>query len=341
MIPEQISSSRLTFGIPTLNRSDFVKKLVERCLSQTESPYEIIVSDDESDDDTVAQLQSIHHPALRILAQIPRLGMIANWNACLAACQSEWFMLLSDDDMVSADFVACFEETLAAAPEADIVLMRGRIINKLTGEVNDNPPPLLRAGYVDFVRDILPAWLTYDFAIPFASMIFRTETLRRFGGFTSAFPYASDVATGFPIAIRGKCAFYPEAKVDCIIHEGMATRTYSAPALVEDVVNLTAFVVDEVRKVHPGEPELTRIIEQASRIYLRKIFGYVMVTSARRGVSKWKLLCAWAAYADKLPRFGLDPLSIGAVLVPQGLIQIVGWPYRKYAAWKRIKNAAR
>lgn len=333
--------STLTIGIPTLNRAPLLTELVKRCLMQTELPFEIIVSDDASDDDTLARLASLDHPRLRVLKQNPRLGMIANWNACLDASRSDWFMLLSDDDMITEDFVECFAKTLTEVPSAEFLLMRGRIVNKLTGEVNDNPPPLLRSGYVDFVREILPAWLAYDFAIPFASMIFRTETLRQFGGFTSTFPYASDVATGFPIAIRGKCAFYPEAKIDCIIHAGMATRTYSPGALVEDVVNLTALIVEEVRNARPGELDLTQKIEQASRIYLRKIFGYVMMTSARRGVSKWKLLRAWADYVNKLPCLGLDPLSIGAVLVPQGLIQSVGWPYRKFVARKRMKSAAR
>ena len=332
---------QLTIGIPTLNRALMVSKLVEKCLSQTVLPFEVIVSDDASDDDTLLRLRDIRHSRLRIIEQNPRLGMISNWNACLDACRSDWFMILSDDDIITADFVSCFSETLTIAPEAEFLLMRGRIVDRLTGETNKNYPPLKKIGYVDFTRNILPSWLNYQFAIPFASMIFKTETLRAFGGFTTAFPYAADVATGFPIAIRRKCAFYPEEKVDCTVHEGMATLSYSAQALIDDVINLTEFVVAQVSDVHADEPQLIDDIAKSSRVYLRKMFGHVMITSARRGVTKWQLIKAWAIYSSRLPGLGLGPMSIGAVLVPQRLIQTVGWPYRKYVAWKLSRLAAR
>ncbi len=261
--------------------------------------------------------------------------MIANWNACLDACVSEYFVLVSDDDMISQDFTAHVEATLAAAPDTDLLIVRGRIVDRLTGETNENRPPIRTSGSVDFVLDILPAWLDCSFVLPFASMVFKTTTLRNVGGFTKNFPYASDAATWLPIAVRGHCAFYPEAKVDCIVHEGMATRTFRVESLIDDIVKLTALVNTEVAARNTLPLELTQKIRRLSKTYMRRTFGHVMITSARRGVGKARLLWAWISYAPQIPFYGLGALSLGAVLVPRGLIQVVGWPYRKWVNLRR------
>ena len=266
--------------------------------------------------------------------------MIANWNACLNACASEYFVLISDDDMISLDFAEHVEATLAVSENADLLIVRGRVVDRLTGETNENRPPIEASGNIDFVRDILPSWLDCSFVLPFASMVFKTATLRNVGGFTSKFPYASDAATWLPIAVRGHCAFYPEAKVDCIVHEGMATRTFRVESLIDDIVKLTALVNTEVKAQATIAPELKQKIERLSKIYMRRTFGHVMITSARRCAGKAQLLWAWISYASKIPFYGLGALSVGAVLVPRGLIQAIGWPYRRWVNFRRHLNRA-
>jgi glycosyltransferase involved in cell wall biosynthesis len=330
--------SNLTIGIPTLNRADLIAKLVQVCLSQTLPPYEIIVSDDASNDTTLEQLEALANPRLKVLRQRARLGMIANWNACLAACVSDYFVLVSDDDMISSDFTTHVEATLATAPDTDLLIIRGRIVDRLTDETNANHPPIKTSGSVDFVRDILPAWLDSSFVLPFASMVFKTATLRNAGGFVTSFPYASDAATWLPIAVRGRCAFYPEAKVDCIVHEGMATRTFCVESLIDDIVKLTALVNTEVKAQTTIPLALVQKIKRLSKTYMRRAFGHMMITSARRGVSKAQLLSAWISYAPKIPFYGLGALSLGAILVPRGLIQVIGWPYRKWVNLRRYLN---
>jgi glycosyltransferase involved in cell wall biosynthesis len=330
-----VIKSSLTIAIPTLNRADMVAALVRVCLSQTVLPCTIIVSDDASDDDTLMKLAKLQHPNLKVIRQRPRIGMIANWNACLEACESDWFVLVSDDDMVAPDFVEQVENQLAATPEIDLLIVRGRIVDRLTREINDNQPPPGISGEIDFARDLLPHWLDYSFVLPFASVIFRTAALRAGGGFVTSFPYASDAATWLPIAVRGRCAFYPVAKVDCIVHEGMATRSFNPAALIDDVIRLTHLVNNEVGVRFAYDQKFVAQIGMLSNIYLRHIFGHMMITSARRGVSKLQLLLAWRSCASQLPFFGVGAMSLGAVLVPQGLIQVVGWPYRKWVSLRR------
>lgn len=328
-------ASHLTIGIPTLNRAQLVCSLVERCLAQSVAPFGVVVSDDASDDGTFEDLQKYSADNLKLMRQAPRLGMINNWNACLDACQSEWFMLLSDDDMIGVNFVELFEVALKLQPDADIVVMRGRIVDKITGEINENYPPVKSLSVVNFARDILPAWLDYSFALPFASMVFRTDTLRARGGFSKKLPYAADVATWLPIAMNGRAVFVPDSAFDCVVHTGMATRTFDITTLIDDAVKLTDMVRNEAAQARFVDSGLTRKLDALADVYLRNIFGHLMIASARSGASKRRLALAWVRRARSLPMLGLGPLSLGAVFVPQSLIQMIGWPYRRWVSWKR------
>lgn len=330
---------KLTIAIPTRNRAALLVRLVRQCLEQTEPDFEIIVSDNASEDDTLARLAEFSDSRLTVLRQHQNIGMVPNWNACLAAARGDFFVVISDDDLIDPGFVEGAVNTLIAVPDADILIMRARIINELTKEVDENPAPWLCTGIIDFARDILPHWLAFRFTIPLLSIVFRTETLQHGGGFVLNFPYAADAATGFPIAIRGRCAYFSETRAAYLIHSGMATRGYSLDALVDDVIRLTAMVEAEVRAARGGEPDLLKLVMEGVKTYQRKSFGYMMITSARRGLSQCQLFSAWLRYFRQLPGFGLDPLSVGAVLVPRPLIQFVGIPYRKFVAWRQARYA--
>ena len=216
--------ARLTIGIPTRNRSALVSGLVEACCNQTRRALEIVVSDNASEDDTLARLQRMVHPELRILRQPTNIGMVGNWNACLERAQGEWFVLLSDDDLIDGDFVATVERAIAQSAGSDVIFMRCRVLNRITNNLYDNAPPIARTGEIDIFDTLVPSWLDGSFTIAFAGVVFRTEKLREFGGFAGTLPFAADVATWLPIAAAGRSSFCPVAKVTYVIHDDMSTQ---------------------------------------------------------------------------------------------------------------------
>ena len=91
---------RVTIGIPTRNRAEFAYRAVRSALAQTNSDIEVIVSDNASTDDTLSRLDAVASPSLSVLRQTENAGMVANFNACLEAANGEFFLLLSDDDVL-------------------------------------------------------------------------------------------------------------------------------------------------------------------------------------------------------------------------------------------------
>ena len=88
----------VSIGIPTFNRQLLLKRAIESALAQTYPNLEIIVSDNASTDGTQHYLSSLNDERLKTIVNSENLGMVANWDKCLAAAKGEYFLLMSDDD---------------------------------------------------------------------------------------------------------------------------------------------------------------------------------------------------------------------------------------------------
>ena len=326
--------SKLTIGIPTLNRREMVCRLVESCLSQTQLPYEVIVSDDASVDGSFKALSSISHVNLKLIGQETRVGMVSNWNACLDACRSEWFVLLSDDDVIDANFVESIEMALRDCTDVDLLIVRCRIDDRVSLQNIVNLPPISYSGKISFIDDIFPSWCKHEFALPLAGFVFNTRTLKQRGGFSSRLPFAADTDTWIPIAFQGQCAFWHHAIASYVIHRGMTTRTFDVETLLADSISVRTLLLEEVAKLDVSEHKKTDL-KALIDLHLKRGFGTLMILAARAKAKKLRLLLIWLRYRRAIPGYGLSALSIGAVLVPQPLIHAIGWPYRKWAEYQR------
>jgi hypothetical protein len=288
---------------------------------------QLVVSDNASHDDTLTRLRALAHPCLEVIAQTENIGMVGNWNACLARATGEWFLLLSDDDLVADDFHAHAIEAMTAAGDADLIVMRCRVVNELTGQIDENPPPTSQGGLVSFTDVLLPAWLRQEFVLPLAGVVFRTETLRASGGFSNSMPFAADIATWLPIAMRGTMAFWPHTKISYIMHQGMTTRSFSLDTLMADLFAVHQLVLSEIGST-PIPPERKMVLRRLASKYVPKSFGAFMMFASRAGTPKRELVSVWRKYSGAMPFGGVSALSLGAIIVPARLVNIVGFPYR-------------
>src|SRR5437762_14022733 len=91
----------VTIAIPTFNRCAWLKDCVLSALAQTYRNFEIVVSDNASTDATQDVLREFQDPRLRVVKQPTNIGLIPNWNACLAAASGDFILFVADDDRIS------------------------------------------------------------------------------------------------------------------------------------------------------------------------------------------------------------------------------------------------
>lgn len=98
----------LSFCIPTYNRVDALIPLVRRILQSCSYDFEIVVSDNLSTDETVAQLKAIDDPRLVILENEVNRGAVFNQVNVLTKGRAAYSVLLLDKDSVDPIFIETF-----------------------------------------------------------------------------------------------------------------------------------------------------------------------------------------------------------------------------------------
>lgn len=104
--------------MPTFDQDAYVAEAVDSVLAQSFSDFELVVIDDASRDETAGILRSFEarDDRIRVLVNPKNLGMVENWNRCLAEARGEYVkFLFGDDRFVSSEAI----DRLVAALESD------------------------------------------------------------------------------------------------------------------------------------------------------------------------------------------------------------------------------
>lgn len=123
-------TSLVTVGIPTYNRADLLAEAVASALAQDHPAVEVVVSDNASTDGTEALCRGLaaQEPRLRYIRQDENIGATANFKAVLAAARGDYFMWLTDDDLVAPNYVSACVAVLEREPEIDLVAGRATLL---------------------------------------------------------------------------------------------------------------------------------------------------------------------------------------------------------------------
>jgi GT2 family glycosyltransferase len=102
---------RVTVFIPTYNRARFLSGAIESVLAQTYDDFRLEVSDNASTDETPEVVKRFQDPRLVYRRQPENIGLLGNHNQFLKSVDTEYALILPDDDLVGPRLL---EETVAA-----------------------------------------------------------------------------------------------------------------------------------------------------------------------------------------------------------------------------------
>jgi glycosyltransferase involved in cell wall biosynthesis len=84
--------------VPNLNKRPYLERRMDSVLAQTNADWEIVVCDSFSDDGSWELLQKYAGDPRVHLHQVPRAGMYAGWNDCLARARGKYIHVATSDD---------------------------------------------------------------------------------------------------------------------------------------------------------------------------------------------------------------------------------------------------
>ena len=106
--------SLLTVAVPTCNGGVHLADALHSILAQAGLAFELVVSDDRSDDDSLAVVRALAGDRARIEVNFERLGLAGNWNRCAALATTPFVSIFHQDDVMLPGHLAAHLTALAS-----------------------------------------------------------------------------------------------------------------------------------------------------------------------------------------------------------------------------------
>lgn len=111
----------ISIGLPVYNGGEQLREAIDSLLAQTESDFELIISDNCSTDEITQQITEEYarrDPRVRLTRQTINLGAHRNFLWALQQARGDYFMWAAHDDRWSPNYVEVLSRRLNDAPDA-------------------------------------------------------------------------------------------------------------------------------------------------------------------------------------------------------------------------------
>ena len=196
----------------------YIRDAVLSILSQTYSEFELLVVDDQSTDGTVAVVESIRDPRIKLVRLDLHVGRTKALNIAVHAAQGRYLAILDSDDFA---FPNRLERQIGfLESRSDVALVAGNV-----DWFNDQG--LVASITEDHSSDSEIVWkLLFGNIFAHSSVMVRRDALLDLGGYDESFDYGHDYHMYCSMAQRGFGLAYLRAKLSAIrISSGSLTET--------------------------------------------------------------------------------------------------------------------
>ncbi len=189
--------------LPTRNRLDLLRYAVETVRRQDYDDWEIVVSDNFSDEDIGGYVRSLQDPRIRCHRTERFVPVTENWNNALARCTGDYVVMLGDDDGLMKGYFSTASRMIEQHRNPDF-LYTGALLYAYPNVMPDHPDGFLQShGAAKFlVSANEPFWLDRETA---------HELVRQSMQFKVRFDYNMQfalISRGLIDAMRSKGSFF-------------------------------------------------------------------------------------------------------------------------------------
>jgi glycosyltransferase involved in cell wall biosynthesis len=219
--------------IPVWNGALHLEACLASVLGQTETDFEVLVSDDGSRDGSDRLVQSFQDPRLKLFRG-PQRGLFANLNFLLDQAQGEYVRVLCQDDRLSARCLARERAFFERHPFVNLTFCKASRMNSegtilSTPDLSDLPeilnPELGQQHF--FYHGCIAGNLS--------TVCWKRKLVADFGKFDEDFAVSGDYEYWARLAEKEYIGVIQEALVDLRVHSGQLSRqSQSLPLFVAE-----------------------------------------------------------------------------------------------------------
>ena len=244
----------ISICLPNLNTRPFLEERMETLLAQTFGDWELIVSDNYSDDGSWEFFQKFKDDPRIHLFQTPRAGMYANWNECVRRARGGYVYMATSDDTARPDLLERLVAPLERMPYIHLAMCDFDAIDERSKPWD--PPmqqwqiafykewlttPSVRNGRTEFLLHACfgPTWHTMT------SVLIRRPLLEKTGLFRNDCGSIADYDWDLRASLATDIAFVPGRLATWRVREGQATVKVFGPEFHRGMVAVLESVLHD------------------------------------------------------------------------------------------------
>ena len=162
---EEISTrkTKISIGLPVYNGEKFIRKKLDSLLEQTFTDFEIIISDNCSNDQTseICKEYASKENRIKYFRQIKNIGGWKNFGFILKKAKSEYFLWSAVDDIILPKFLEEVVQVLEYNKEIACSSSKMELFGKSTSELKKMQMIQESRIFLKIIWKILVIWITF------------------------------------------------------------------------------------------------------------------------------------------------------------------------------------
>jgi Glycosyl transferase family 2 len=222
-------SAKVTVGIATYNRAASLRETVESVLAQRFGDFRVIISDNASEDNTAEVIASFADPRIEYVRSEQNVGMTGNFNRLIELADTEFLMLLPDDDVLYPDYLGRVIEALGRYPTAgfahtafDEIDAQSNVHKRCVRLIDTSQPVVVESGDEFLTRSMT------KIPVIFSTATYRTRAIVAVGGIRADEEPFADMPMWMRIAVNSDVVFLAEPLAGFRVHDGSVTKSLVA-----------------------------------------------------------------------------------------------------------------
>ena len=222
------SGPLLTVAIPTYHGAAYLAETIGSILSQDGVDFELVVSDDRSDDDTLTVVRSAAGDQARVLVNSERLGLAGNWNQCAALARTPLVAIFHQDDVMLAGHLSAHAASFAADTAVGLTASASVVINEHGQPVSPAVVEQGGLGPIDRVFEAgeLAQAMAAGNPLRCSAVMLRIAALKEAGGFDPSLRYVVDWECWLRLSRNWRVAWLARPTVGVRWHSASETHRF-------------------------------------------------------------------------------------------------------------------
>jgi len=254
---------KVTICVPVRNGARTIQRTLDSILAQDYSNFEVIVSDNCSDDDTAKIVRQYDSNVVKYFFNpvLEKWGAESNWNHILTLAEGPFIALYHADDIYTPTMVRRQVEFLLKYPEASAVFTMSQRIDEYDRPIKIGTiklPQELRGKEIFHYDEFLNYTLKYSTFVIVPTMMSKREIIDRVGVFNwKEYATASDIDLYLRMAKHG-----PIGVIDELLHKYRISNQQGSAQIFHQRTFLAHFynVLDD----YISRPDVVEMIQKDS-----------------------------------------------------------------------------